>query len=90
MPFISIKEETYDSLKRLKQEKESDEDLIQRLVEYARCYMIIKGAITNEECRGFYFEGATVWLTFTELQGRLSGVPTKHLLTVWENGAREE
>ena len=44
----------------------------------------------KEERRGFYLDGETVWLTLTELQGRLSGAPTKHLLAVWENGAKKE
>lgn len=47
----------------------------------------------TEERRGFTFEGETVWLTLTELQGRisgLSGVPTKHVMATWEEGARLE
>lgn len=43
-----------------------------------------------EERRGFYPEGETVWLTLTELQGRLSGAPTKYVMAVWENGAKKE
>ena len=37
-----------------------------------------------EERRTFNLEGETVKLTLTELQARLSGCPTKHVLAVWE------
>jgi len=29
-------------------------------------------------------------LTLTELQGKLSGCSTKHVMAVWENGRRKE
>ena len=38
----------------------------------------------SEERRTFNFEGETVELTLTELQVRLSGCPTKHVLALWE------
>jgi len=38
----------------------------------------------SEERRAFHLGGETVWLTLTELQGRLNGCPTKHVLAVWE------
>ena len=44
----------------------------------------------KEERRGFYVNGETVLLTLTELQGRLSGAPTKYVLAVWESGAKKE
>jgi len=51
----------------------------------------------SEERRGFtlgldavYPPGETVWLTLTELQSWMPGAPTKHVLTVWENGRRKE
>ena len=43
----------------------------------------------TEERRAFYFGGETVWLTLTELQGRLDGCLTKHVLGVWEHGGRQ-
>lgn len=46
----------------------------------------------SEERRGFTLEGKIVWLTLTELQSHplMSGVPTKYLMGVWENGRRKE
>ena len=42
----------------------------------------------GEERRVFHFDGGTVRLSLTELQGRLEGCPTKHVLAVWEDGGR--
>jgi len=39
-----IKEETFAALMRLQREGETFDELINRLLEYARCYMIIRGA----------------------------------------------
>ncbi len=44
MTLISIKEETHADLMRLRGEDETVAELIKRMVEYARCYMIILGA----------------------------------------------
>ena len=44
MPFLALKTETYESLRRLRLKGETDDDLIKRVVEYAKCYMIIQGA----------------------------------------------
>ena len=49
MTILSIKDETHEALKRLKLTDETDEALIERIVEYARCYMVIKGAIPSKE-----------------------------------------
>ena len=46
---ISVKEETYAALMTLRSEGETVAELIKRLVEYARCYMIIHGAEGSEE-----------------------------------------
>jgi len=43
MTVLSITEETEAVLKRLRLKDETDDALIKRIVEYARCYMIIKG-----------------------------------------------
>jgi len=43
MTFLSITEETYAVLKKLRQLGETDDALIKRIVEYARCYMILRG-----------------------------------------------
>jgi len=42
----------------------------------------------SEDRRTFNLEGETVELTLTELQARLSGCPTKHVLAIW--GEAEE
>ena len=50
MTYITnVKEETYAALMRLRLEGETSDELIKRMVEYARCYMIIKGAEGSEE-----------------------------------------
>ena len=43
MTFLSLKSETYDSLRLLRHKGESDDALIRRIVEFARAYMIILG-----------------------------------------------
>ena len=43
MNFLSIKEETYELLKRLRLKGEDDDALIKRIVELARCYMVLIG-----------------------------------------------
>lgn len=48
MTFLSIKEETAAVLRRLKHKGETDDDLVKRIVEYARCYMILRGMKDNE------------------------------------------
>ena len=47
--WVIIKEETYADLMRLQSEGETVDELIQRLLEYARCDMIIRGAEDSEE-----------------------------------------
>ena len=44
MTFLSITEEIDAVLNRLRLKDETDDALIKRIVEYARCYMIIQGA----------------------------------------------
>ena len=44
----------------------------------------------SEERRAFHFDGGTVWLSLTELMGRLDGCLTKHVLGVWEEGERPD
>lgn len=43
MTSLSIKEETYAALKLLRQPGENDDALIKRIIELARCYMILRG-----------------------------------------------
>jgi len=43
MTFISISDETYVVLKKLRRKGETDEAMIERILEYARCYMILRG-----------------------------------------------
>jgi len=43
MTFLSIKEETSESLRLLRHKGESDDALIKRIVELARCYMVLFG-----------------------------------------------
>lgn len=47
--ITNVKEETWADLMRFRLEGETGDDLIKRMVEYARCYMIIKGAAGSEE-----------------------------------------
>lgn len=42
-----------------------------------------------EERRIFELDGKRHRLTLTELQGRLSGAPTKHVLAVWDGGLKD-
>lgn len=49
MTLISVNEETYSALMTLRWEGETVAELIKRLVEYARCYMIIRGGEDSEE-----------------------------------------
>lgn len=43
MTFLSIKDSTYEDLKLLRLKGEDDDALIQRIVELARCYLILWG-----------------------------------------------
>jgi len=47
--WVIVKEETYAALMRLQSEGETVDELIQRLLKYAQCYMIIRGAEDSEE-----------------------------------------
>ena len=49
MPFLSVKEKTYEVLRRLRLKGEDDDALIQRIVELARCYMLLRGMENTEE-----------------------------------------
>lgn len=49
MPFLSIRSETYEVLKLLRLKGENDDALIQRIVELARCQMILLGMEEQEE-----------------------------------------
>lgn len=49
MTFLSIKEETAKALRLLRHRGESDDALIKRIVELARCYMILRGMKNGEE-----------------------------------------
>lgn len=51
MPFLALKTETYVALRRLRLKGETDDDLIMRIVEHAKCYMIIQGAENMERER---------------------------------------
>lgn len=48
MTFLSIEDETYAVLKKLRQTGETDNALFKRIVEYARCYMILQGIEDSE------------------------------------------
>lgn len=48
MTPLKLRKETTDLLNLLRREDENDDELIQRIMEYARCYMIIQGADTKE------------------------------------------
>jgi len=43
MTFLSIKDETCEALKLLRHKGETDDALIKRIVDLARCYMILFG-----------------------------------------------
>lgn len=49
MTLISVNEETYAALMMLRSEGETVAELFKRLLEYARCYMLILGAEGSEE-----------------------------------------
>lgn len=49
MIALSLTEETNAALMRLQSEGETVDELIKRMVEYAKCYMIIQGAEASEE-----------------------------------------
>jgi len=44
---LSLKEETIETLNLLRVENEDDDSLLRRIMEYARCYMLIRGASTE-------------------------------------------
>lgn len=48
MTFLSIKEETSEDLMLLRHKGETDDALIKRIVELARCYMVLFGMEENE------------------------------------------
>jgi len=43
MKFLSIKDETCEALRLLRHEGETDDALIKRILELARCYMVLFG-----------------------------------------------
>lgn len=43
MTLLSIKDETYEALRLLRMKDEDDDTLIRRIVELARCYMVLQG-----------------------------------------------
>ena len=47
MTFLSIKDETCEALRLLRHEGETDDALIKRIVELARCYMVLFGMEDN-------------------------------------------
>jgi len=47
MNFLSISDENYKTLKLLRHKGESDDALIKRIVELARCYMVLFGMEDN-------------------------------------------
>lgn len=47
MNFLSISDENYKALKLLRHKGESDDALIKRIVELARCYMVLFGMEDN-------------------------------------------
>ena len=49
MTFLAIKDKTYEALKRLRLKGENDDALIHRIVELARCQMILLGMEEQEE-----------------------------------------
>jgi len=48
MTFLSIKEETSEALRLLRQKDETDDALIKRILELARCYMVLFGMEEKE------------------------------------------
>ena len=49
LAWLYVKEETFETLNLLRREDEDDDSLIRRIVEYARCYMLILGAEDSKE-----------------------------------------
>ena len=47
MTFLSLSDETYEELMLMSHEGETDDALIKRILEYARCYMILRGMQNN-------------------------------------------
>jgi len=47
MTFLSVKTETLEALKLLRHEGETDDALVKRIVEFARCYMVLFGMEDN-------------------------------------------
>ena len=50
MKLLAISNDTFEALQLLRQVDETDEALIERIVKFARCYMIIIG---SEEARAY-------------------------------------
>ena len=48
MTSLSIKDETYEALKLLRHKGETDDALVKRIVELARCYMVLFGMEEKE------------------------------------------
>jgi len=48
MTFLSLKDDTYAALKLLRHKGETDDALIKRIVELARCYMVLFGMENND------------------------------------------
>jgi len=48
---LHVKEETIETLNLLRQENEDDDGLLRRIVEYARCYMVIRGAEDDSDLK---------------------------------------
>ncbi len=48
MTFLSIKDETSEALKLLRHKDETDDALVKRIVELARCYMVLFGMEEKE------------------------------------------
>jgi len=49
LAWLYVKEETFETLNLLRREDEDDDSLLRRIMEYARCYMLIRGAESLEE-----------------------------------------
>lgn len=49
MTFLSVKDETYEALNLLRLKGENDDALIRRILELARCHMILLGMEELEE-----------------------------------------
>lgn len=51
MPFLPLREETYQNLLNLRKDYESIDDLVQRVIEAARCYMVLQGMENTDEVK---------------------------------------